>query len=332
MWTSDPPAARRLRIGSAALAAALGVAASAGIGAEAPEDRSETIIVALAASDHPAYRKAVEGAISTITAALPAARIVPMTLQIEDEASSLRMLVSTHPALVLAVGSRAARIVHSGVPGIPMVYAMVLDPGSIGLPGPEDAPSAGVTGISLDVPLEDQFALIRSMVPSARRVGVLYDPSISGDAVRKVDAAARSIGLKLVAQAVRSSASALDAAELLAPSVDVMIAIADPTVFTSANTRALILLWLRARVPLFAMSEGFVRSGALAALVPDADAAGERAGRIAVQMLHGTTASAPRPEPPPLVSLFLNQASATHLGVDISPEIAARARSVFAAN
>jgi putative ABC transport system substrate-binding protein len=332
MWTSEPPAARRRPGGHAALLAALGIAASAGYGAGPAEGRPETVVVALAASDHSAYRKAVEGALSALTAAFPSAHVVPMTLQIEDEAGSLRMIVSARPSLVLAVGSRAARVVHSGAPGIPMVYAMVLDPGSVGLPGPGDAPSAGVTGISLDVPLEDQFALIRSMVPSARRVGVLYDPSISGDAVRKVDAAARSIGLKLVAQAVRSSASALDAAELLAPSVDVMIAIADPTVFTSANTRALILLWLRARVPLFAMSEGFVRSGALAALVPDAEAAGQRAGRIAVQILQGSSPSALRPEPPPLISLFLNRASASHLGIEITPEVLARAKAIFAEN
>jgi len=308
------------------LAAPAGCLAAAALAAAAPP----TIVVAIAASDHSAYQKAVQSASAAVTAALPDVRVVPMTLREDSEAIDADEIRSNSPALVLAIGSRAARLVHETAPEIHLVYAMVLDPASIGLPAPGSPASASATGISLDVSFEDQFALIRAVLPAARRVGVLYDPAISGAEVRRAEGIARSQGLKLVAQAVRTSAATLDAAELIAPSVDAVIAVADPTVLTAANTRPLILFWLRSRKPFFAMSEGFVRNGALAALVPDAESAGRRAGEIAAAVLKGTPLTAFKPEPPPLVSLFVNKASASHLGVTLPPEILARAKEVFA--
>jgi putative tryptophan/tyrosine transport system substrate-binding protein len=292
-------------------------------------DGQGTIVVTLAASEHAAYQRALQSATAALLAALPSARVDSMTLEDGEEEASLGKMREAKPALILAVGSRAARLVHDGLPGTPLVYTMVLDPPSIGLPAPGEPPRGMATGVGLDVPLEDQFALMRTLLPSVRRIGVLYDPSISGDAVRKAASVARASGLRLVAQAVRSSTDVLDAAGILSPAVDAMLAIADPTVLTAANTRPLILFWLRAGKPLFAMSEGFVRNGALAALVPDTDEAGRRAGELAARILLGASPSSLKAEPPPRVSIFLNRASADHLGVVLTDQILARARQIF---
>lgn len=288
-----------------------------------------TRVVTLASSTHTAYLRAEKVARSVIEASATGATVSSITIGDADEGAVLDEVRRSQPALVLAIGTRAARLAHQSGLGIPIVYAMVLDPASVGLPAPGEVPSDAITGISLDVPLEEQFDLIRSLLPNARRIGVLYDPVKSGGAVRKAGVVARSSGMKIVAQSVRSEADALEAARLLAPSVDAMLAIADPTVLTAANIRPLILFWLRARKPLFGMSEGFVRNGALAALVPDPEEVGRRAGELVSQILSSALGQTPRPEPPPQAMIFLNRASAQHLGVVLSESILARARMIF---
>jgi len=320
MSTSD-------RTRALAAAGALTLCVTVAVGAAAPS--GATLVVALAASEHAAYQAALASATAAVTAAIPGARVVAITLG-DDEEQSLEAIRGASPSLVMTIGSRAARLVRRADPGMPIVYAMVLDPSSLGLPAPGQNGTSEATGIAMDVPLEDQFALIRSILPSARRIGVIYDPSISGDAVRKAEVVARSMGLKLVAQAVRSSSAVLEGAGLLAPSVDAMLAIADPTVLTPANTRPLILFWLRARKPLFATSEGFVRNGAIAALVTDPAGSGRRAGEMAARILLGASPSRVAPEPPPVVSIYVNKASAEHLGISLPPDVIARAREVIA--
>src|SRR5262249_42599585 len=142
-----------------------------------------------------------------------------------DEAAGAAPLPSA-PDLVMAIGSRAARAARRIAPEAPLVYGMVLDPLPLG-------PTSKATGGTIEGPVEVQLDLIRQLVPQARRVGILYDPLVSGEAVRKASAAARPLGLVIVPQPVRSESEVLEAARLLAPAADVFLAFADPSVLTA---------------------------------------------------------------------------------------------------
>jgi putative ABC transport system substrate-binding protein len=205
---------------------------------------------------------------------------------------------------------------------------MVLDPASLDLPIPGQR-SLSVTGVTMDVLPEQQFAMLRELVPGIRRVGVLFDPAVSGPDVRRAQSAARAAGLELLTQPVRGEADVLAAARLLAPRVDALWTVADSTVLTAANARAIVLFALRARKPLFAMSEGYVRTGALAALAADPREVGARAGQLAARVLAGTATRELAAEPPPQLRLFINRASAEHLGLSLPPEMLARADKVY---
>jgi putative ABC transport system substrate-binding protein len=181
----------------------------------------------------------------------------------------------------------------------------------------------------MDVDPGAQLDMLRTLAPSARRIGVLYDPAISGDAVRRAKAVAKEKGFEVVAQAVRGEGEVLPAATVLLPSVDALWGIADPTVLTAANARALILLAMRSRKPLLALSEGFVRTGALAALAADPVEVGRAAGALAVELSKGEGSVAPPCLPPPRLDLFLNKATAEHIGLAVPPQLVAKASAVF---
>jgi putative ABC transport system substrate-binding protein len=300
----------------------------ASAGAQTPI-RPDAAVLILVSGDHSAYRRAEEGVRSSLRRASPATRLESVRFDAPEDEVAARDALAAGPSLVVGIGSRAVRFARERAPEIPLVYAMVLDPASLGLPVPGEIPSGLVTGVTMEVTPDRQFGLMHELLPGVRRVGVLYDPAVSGEAVRRAAVTARSTGLELVPQAVRSEGEVLRAARLLAPDVDALWALADPTVLTSANARALILLSLRSRRPLFAMSEGFVRSGALAALAADPGEVGSRAGELGLQVLRGEPPAQLRPEPPPRLAIYLNLATAEHLGLALPGAVVDRARAVY---
>jgi putative ABC transport system substrate-binding protein len=305
------------------LAARLLVLATLATASPADEPARPRVVV-LVSSGAGAYAEAAAAVRRALETRTPRARLETMSA---DQAGSGAL--GSGVALVVAVGAQAARQALLHAPGRPMVYAMVLEPAELGLPRPGETPSIAVTGVTMQVSPEEQFLALKEIAPRVVRVGVLYDPAASAEQVRRAQQAARTHGLHLVPQPVRSEGDVLGAARLLAPQVDALWAIADPTVLTPSNARALILLALRARKPFFAMTEGYVRSGALAALAADPQEVGRRAGELASRLLAGTPAHDLRPERPPRLALFINRASATHLGLALGQDLMARAQKVY---
>ncbi|HKQ60403.1 MAG TPA: ABC transporter substrate binding protein [Candidatus Polarisedimenticolaceae bacterium] len=311
-------------------AATIGVVtALAALATRAGEPAPDVLV--LVSANLPAYRQAEEGLRRALARAAPAPRVASVLLDAPDGESLAQLALRGEPALIAVIGSRAVRLARESPTPRPLVYAMVLDPESVGLPasaGPRADPLP-VTGVSMDVTPDRQFELLKNLVPGVRRIGVIYDPAVSGEAVRQAAAASHLLGLTLVPQAVRGEGEVLAAARLLAPQVDAFWAVADPTVLTAANARALILHCLRARKPLVALSEGYVRSGALAALAADPLQVGLRAGELARRVLSGERPADLRPEPPPRLAVFLNRATAEHLGLSLPPAVLARADAIY---
>ena len=283
-----------------------------------------TVVVVSPGPD--AYREAADSARRSIEEAGGAVEVIVLDGDASERRAAQRLASGD---VAIAVGARAARFVRGSAPEARLVYAMVLDPGALGLPSPGDPPQDRTTGVTMDVDPASQLDVLRKLAPTARRIGVLYDPSMSGEAVRRASAVARPNGFEVVAQAVRGEGEVLPAANILIPSVDALWGIADSTVLTVANARALILLALRSRKPLLALSEGFVRTGALAALAADPAEVGRAAGAMAQELSRGTGAKAPPALPPPRLDLFLNRATAEHIGVAVPPELVSAASAVF---
>ncbi len=317
---------RRIAIVGAPLSLVLPATLAGGITARIPP---LSTVVALVAGGSSAYLEAARGMQDALRGAAPDATLSSIRLDADGATEGARAALGARPDLVVAIGSRAVRLARDVGVQAPIVYAMVLDPASLGLPAPGQPPADNVTGVALDVTLARQFALMRELVPGARRVGVLYDPSLSGDAVRRAAVEAEAFGLTLVAQAVRQERDVMDAASLLLPRADMLWALPDATVLRPTTARGLILLWLRAGKPIFATSEAFVRNGALAALAADPTAVGRRAGELAGRILAGTPAAALRPEEPPRVGLYLNLATAGHLAIDLPQDAIGRAVAVY---
>lgn len=244
----------------------------------------------------------------------------------EGAAAILTQVRQADPRLIVTVGSLATSVVLHEKWSVPIVFSMVLFPEMSGfVPTAERA----LTGSSLDIPPERSLELLRRLLPAAKRIGVLYNPTETGRVVEKIRAAATKAGLQLEAKVVEQSADAMSALEQLMSNVDVVWALADSHVFTPQTTPALILSTLRQRIPLFGLSPGQVRSGALLALSCDYADIGRQTAEQVQRILAGTNAAEVPVTVPRKLLLSLNLRSADHLGVRVDAGLVGEAAEVI---
>ncbi|MGB2823304.1 MAG: ABC transporter substrate binding protein [Phycisphaerae bacterium] len=253
------------------------------------------------------------------------------TVQLKKLPKDLAALAGKTDAFV-AVGTDAALYLHGNPKATTkMAYCMVADPVGMGLGGDQPPP-----GVSTDIPITPQFALIAEALPGARTVGMLYSSS-SPRSKRMLEAARTSLpkawSLKPVDMAKHSSASAAIEA-LLDCDMDIVWTAPDRSVLNVATIRSLLRGAMRKRMPIFGFSTGFVRAGALLGVGIDPAAQGHQAAGIADRLVRGRAhqdgkAPAKRGDVPPEFQVAVNLIVAERLGVVLPEGLVRRADLVF---
>lgn len=82
--------------------------------------------------------------------------------------------VSDKVDLIFAIGTPAAQSAAQATSKIPILVSAVTDPESSGLVKSNKAPGGNVTGTSDLTPIKEQLELLKSLVPEAKKLGVLY--------------------------------------------------------------------------------------------------------------------------------------------------------------
>ena len=225
-----------------------------------------------------------------------------------------KSLRASPPDLILAVGLKAAIAAKLEIFDQPVVFCLVLNPDTHGLP------TSNMTGIAVRTAPEAQLSALRSVIPHSHRIGVLYDEEHSGNFIRDAHRAARQQGLELVGVAIHGQDDIPQAVRGLLPTINALWLIQDQTVISESAIPFYIESTLDAKVPLFTFSSTLVQQGALGALVVDAWTVGQQAARIAQSRLkepNNATSSIQAPEYP---QLAINLSSAEYLGLPPSPE------------
>jgi len=111
-------------------------------------------------------------------------------------------LVRRRVAVIMASGNEAAAAAKAATTTLPIAFATGGDPVAMGLVASLNRPGANVTGYaSLTVELTPKrLQLLREVIPTATRFGVLADPTYPStpSTIADLQAAARTLGLQLV--------------------------------------------------------------------------------------------------------------------------------------
>lgn len=234
-----------------------------------------------------------------------------------------RKIRATPARLIVAIGLKAALAAKLEILDIPIITCMVLTPAKY------DLNRNNITGVGLRVPIENQFALIRSLVPNSKRIGVLFDPTKTQQTVQQAKALAGKQSLELIERAVSSPQDVPSMLRSLLPEIDVLWLIPDSTVLTEDSLDFLLSTTLEARVPVLAFSSGLVRSGALAGLHINYSKVGKQVAGLAEELLKGKNIPQGTLLPPEQLGIAINRQIAQYLGIVVSPELLRDADEVY---
>lgn len=236
---------------------------------------------------------------------------------------------STGADIILALGTTAARLVKEADASIPSVFSMVSEPAQSGLLNAGGDDGTPMTGVCLDVPVEQQLRALLEVVPKARKVGVIYNPNETSFIVDEAKKAANRIGLGLVTYPVHSEAEVPEGLNHLRPRIDALWLVGDRTVLTTQSLQYVFLFAFQTNLPLMGLSDHFVRMGALLAVGPDYEDVGRQSGEIAAKILRGSDPEEVPVASPRKVQLSLNLRTAEIIGLTIPDTVVRKATSVY---
>lgn len=178
--------------------------------------------------------------------------------------------------------------------------------------------SGQLSAIYLDQPLNRQVALIRLALPSVRRIGVLWgtESLIHAPSLRSL---APSSGFQFVEANIVASEPLFPGLKRVLDDSEVLLALADPTVYNSNTIQNVLLASFRARVPVLAFSPAYVRAGALLALYVTPTQVGQQVASVVRGVLQGK----PLPSSPAYAQNFsvaVNEHVARSLGLALDAE------------
>jgi putative ABC transport system substrate-binding protein len=289
-----------------------------------PAAWAQPTIVAVKSLEVEPYNVALEGFRQTFARMARDAAIQEFVLgdRIESRERIVAQIRARRPSVMMTIGSTATAFVRGQLPDIPLVFCMVLNPVASGFVPSLRSSGGNLTGASLDIPTRVQLESFRAVVPSIKRVGVLYDPRDTGDVVMAAEKAARDLGLQLIAAPVGSSDKLREALVSLDGRIDALWAVADRTVFaTDRSTEFLLKNAIEKKIPFMGLSPSFVKAGALLALGVDYRDIGAQCAEITAQVLDGHSPSDIPITAPRKTTLYVNSTVAKAIGVSIPPRI-----------
>src|SRR2546426_3839508 len=235
-------------------------------------------VAILKSADLAAYNQAVAGFKATMP---PSTTFLEYDMQgdVARGQKLARKIRDSEATLLLAVGVKAALVAKLEIVDIPVIFCMVLDPAKHDLKAPN------MTGIRLEVPVNRQFSTMRSVLPSLKRIGVLYDPENTGHLVEEARLLAKSMGLELVVKQVNTEKEVPPALRALLSQVEALWLVPASTVLTEDSLKFVLGTALDFNVPVIGFSSELVRSGALLGLSVSYEDVGRQAGLLAKRIV-----------------------------------------------
>ncbi len=200
--------------------------------------------------------------------------------EISLQGDDLQRILSSSPDAVVAIGTKAFKKIKS-LKNLPVIYTMSLPSEAAAAIGPN------ISGVSMDISPSIYFSTMSELFPTAKRIGLLYDPQNTGAFVQDAIKAAAAARIELKTVEVDDPSEVPAALEQLDGKIDLLWMLPDPTVVKTEAVEYLIRYSIHAGVPVFTFSRKYVEMGAVAALDVDPYDMGVQAGEIVRKLSAG---------------------------------------------
>lgn len=285
-------------------------------------------------TEHPALDAAREGFISALKdAGYVDGQNIKLDIQnAQADQSNLKTIaqkfVTDQKDLVLAIATPAAQSMAAETKDIPILVTAVTDPAEADLVESNDAPNTNVSGTSDMNPVSDQIALLQKLVPSAKKIALMYCSGEQNSVIQAEMAkeAAEKLGIESKEETVSNTNDVAQIAESLIGKYD---AVYVPTDNVLASSMPLLSSVTNPKgLPIIVGEEGMVEGGGLASVAIDYTELGKLTGKMAVEVLGGKdikTMPIQYTENPQLV---VNKKVADEMGITIPEDISSTAKLI----
>jgi putative tryptophan/tyrosine transport system substrate-binding protein len=241
-------------------------------------------------------------------------------------------LVQRQAAVIIAVTTPAALAAKAATATIPIVFSTPDDPVGVGLVASLARPGGNATGVhQFNTALgAKQLGLLRELVPSAARVGLLVNPNnINAEVMtREVTAAAATIGVEIgVVRARDRSEIEAAFATLVHNRADGLVVGADSFFF--GRRLQLATLATRHGIPAIHNAREFPEAGGLMSYGASLTEVYRYLGVYTARILKGDNPSALPVVQSTKFDFVINIPTARALGLDVPPQLLARADEVI---
>jgi putative ABC transport system substrate-binding protein len=220
--------------------------------------------------------------------------------------------------VIVTYGASVAAL-KKATTSIPIV-TVANDPVGSGLVASLSRPGGNVTGLSLQAPESagKRLELLRQLVPSLRRLAILFDATYPAAVLEKdnVLAVARNLGLEVEPHGTQRAEDITPVFDALKGQADALYVVAN-----AANGARIAALALNMRLPTTFEYDGPVRDGALMSYGPDFVVLMRRAADFVDKILRGAKPGELPIEQPTKFNLAINLKTATALGVDVPSQL-----------
>lgn len=247
-----------------------------------------------------------------------------------------RKIVGDKPDVIVPITTPSAITVVQAAKdsGIPVVFSVVTDPLRAKVVPSVRHPGGMVTGVSDLAPVDLHLKLMKEMVPSAKRLGVLMNPSLPNTQtyLEMLKQQAPAAGLTIVESAAPQTTNVQAAALNLVGKADMIYIPNDTTVY--AALEAAVKVAIDNKLPLFCGETRSVQRGCAASISFDYYDVGAATARMVKQVLDGTKpgeldVNFLKDTYGPKFQLWLNARTGSEMGLRIGDDLRKRAAKVF---
>jgi putative tryptophan/tyrosine transport system substrate-binding protein len=233
--------------------------------------------------------------------------------------------------VIVTAGTAAVVAAKRETSLIPIVFAVAGDPVGTGLVASLARPGGNVTGLSLQTTdlVGKRLELLREVVPRLSRLAIMGNVStaLAVLEMREAQATVRTLGLEVATSEIRRAEDIAPAFDVLKGSVDALYVVADPLVTT--NRLRINILALGARLPTMHGQRDNVEAGGLASYGANFPDLHRRAADYVDKILRGNRPGDLPVEQPTKFDLVINLITAKALGIEVPPQLLARADEVI---
>ena len=243
-------------------------------------------------------------------------------------ASMGQKLVTDNNDILVGITTPATLSLSNATKDKPIIMGGITYPVEAGLIKTEDKPGNNITGVSDRTPIKQQLEIMKKVLPKMKKVGILYTAS-EDNAVKQAQEAeklAKELGLEVKVSTVANTNDIQQVTESLASQTDAIFIPIDNTIASAMAT--VVKVTDAKKIPVFPSADTMVADGGLLGLGVDQYQIGVETAKVVAKVLKGADT---KDMPIVLANegvIYLNEAKAKQLGIEIPKEIKDKAKVV----